>query len=160
MVFWLRIRICPRSESASYSLYCCHSHISGLYTAIESHSSSFSSLSFSSVTSCNSTVRRCFSAVITLKYSSFFSLSISSVISTVLLQLASDAFPKDMTLALAYLLALPQVSLTALFADSLSLWLCVCAAGHAWALVPQIMVFHNYFSHCSQKRAVLKDKTI
>lgn len=35
----------------------------------------------------------------------------------VLLQLASDAFPKDMTLALAYLLALPQVSLTALFAD-------------------------------------------
>lgn len=49
----------------------------------------------------------------------------------VLLQLASDAFPKDMTLALAYLLALPQVSLTALFADlSLSFshfeWLCVC----------------------------------
>lgn len=40
----------------------------------------------------------------------------------VLLQLASDAFPKDMTLALAYLLALPQVSLTALFAD-LSLYL-------------------------------------
>uniref|UniRef100_A0A8C1T408 NBAS subunit of NRZ tethering complex n=1 Tax=Cyprinus carpio TaxID=7962 RepID=A0A8C1T408_CYPCA len=73
------------------------------------HSSSFASLSFSSVTSCNSTARRCFSAVITLKYSSFFSLSISSVISTVLLQLASDAFPKDMTLALAYLLALPQV---------------------------------------------------
>uniref|UniRef100_A0A673JYD9 Neuroblastoma-amplified sequence N-terminal domain-containing protein n=1 Tax=Sinocyclocheilus rhinocerous TaxID=307959 RepID=A0A673JYD9_9TELE len=70
---------------------------------------SFSSLSFSSVTSCNSTARRCFSAVITLKYSSFLSLSISSVISTVLLQLASDAFPKDMTLALAYLLALPQV---------------------------------------------------
>lgn len=49
----------------------------------------------------------------------------------VLLQLASDAFPKDMTLALAYLLALPQVSLTALFADlylsfSHSEWLCVC----------------------------------
>lgn len=50
-----------------------------------------------------------------------------------LLQLASDAFPKDMTLALAYLLALPQVSLTALFADlSLSLilsdsvYVCVC----------------------------------
>uniref|UniRef100_A0A8C2IUY8 NBAS subunit of NRZ tethering complex n=1 Tax=Cyprinus carpio TaxID=7962 RepID=A0A8C2IUY8_CYPCA len=73
------------------------------------HSSSFASLSFSSVTSCNSTARRCFSAVITLKYSSFFSVSFSSVISTVLLQLASDAFPKDMTLALAYLLALPQV---------------------------------------------------
>lgn len=29
----------------------------------------------------------------------------------VLLQLASDALPNDMTLALAYLLALPQVSL-------------------------------------------------
>ncbi len=47
MVFWLRIRICPRSESTSYSLYFCHSHISGLYAAIESHSGSFSSLSFS-----------------------------------------------------------------------------------------------------------------
>ena len=30
---------------------------------------------------------------------------------SVLLQLASDALPNDMTLALAYLLALPQVSL-------------------------------------------------
>lgn len=29
---------------------------------------------------------------------------------SVLLQLASDALPNDMTLALAYLLALPQVS--------------------------------------------------
>ncbi|XP_073708858.1 NBAS subunit of NRZ tethering complex [Garra rufa] len=93
---------------ASY-IHCQDLMAAALYAAIESHSGSFSSLSFPSVTSCNSTARRCFSAVITLKYSSFFSLSISSVISTVLLQLASDAFPKDMTLALAYLLALPQV---------------------------------------------------
>uniref|UniRef100_A0A3B4BNR5 Neuroblastoma-amplified sequence N-terminal domain-containing protein n=1 Tax=Pygocentrus nattereri TaxID=42514 RepID=A0A3B4BNR5_PYGNA len=47
--------------------------------------------------------------VISLKYSSLFFSPLPPPHPSVLLQLASDAFPRDMTLALAYLLALPQV---------------------------------------------------